>query len=133
LGGLVHALSGGALYRKSSFLLDSLGTQVLPAHIQVHEDPSFCVAKAVLRSMKKVSNLGPPSHSRWPSGRLFPQQLLGTQTRHAHHRQRWWFAHLVLESKLTQAHDDLKAMLKKLGTGLFVIELMGQGRELRHR
>jgi PmbA protein len=34
---------------------------------------------------------------------------------------------LVMQSRLTQASDDLDAMLKKLGTGLFVIELMGQG------
>lgn len=39
LGALVQALSGGALYRKSSFLLDSLGKQVLPAHIDLLEDP----------------------------------------------------------------------------------------------
>ena len=34
---------------------------------------------------------------------------------------------LSLTSSLTRASDDLPAMLKKLGTGLFVIELMGQG------
>jgi PmbA protein len=34
---------------------------------------------------------------------------------------------LVMTSKLTRSTDDLKAMLQKLGTGLFVIELMGQG------
>jgi PmbA protein len=33
----------------------------------------------------------------------------------------------VLTSRQTRAQDDLDAMLKKLGTGLFVIELMGQG------
>ena len=33
LGALVQAISGGSLYRKSSFLLDSLGKQVLPKHI----------------------------------------------------------------------------------------------------
>jgi len=32
-----------------------------------------------------------------------------------------------MSSKLTRSQDDLKAMLQKLGTGLFVIELMGQG------
>jgi PmbA protein len=32
-----------------------------------------------------------------------------------------------MSSRLTQKADDLDAMLKKLGTGLFVIELMGQG------
>ena len=34
---------------------------------------------------------------------------------------------LVLSSRHTRPEDDLDAMLKKLGTGLFVIELMGQG------
>ena len=34
---------------------------------------------------------------------------------------------MVLSSRQTRAEDDLDAMLKKLGTGLFVIELMGQG------
>jgi PmbA protein len=32
-----------------------------------------------------------------------------------------------MQSRHTKDSDDLKAMLKKLGTGLFVIELMGQG------
>ena len=39
LGAFVQAVSGGALYRKSSFLLDSLGQQVFPEHIQILEDP----------------------------------------------------------------------------------------------
>ncbi|MFP5443676.1 MAG: metallopeptidase TldD-related protein, partial [Betaproteobacteria bacterium] len=34
---------------------------------------------------------------------------------------------LVMTSRLTQASDNLDAMLQKLGTGLFVVELMGQG------
>ena len=34
---------------------------------------------------------------------------------------------LTLASRRTQPGDDLAAMLRKLGTGLFVIELMGQG------
>jgi PmbA protein len=34
---------------------------------------------------------------------------------------------LFLTSRLTQSGDDLDAMLRKLGTGLFVTELMGQG------
>ena len=36
---IVQATSGGALYRKSSFLLDSLGQQVLPEHVDIVEDP----------------------------------------------------------------------------------------------
>jgi PmbA protein len=35
----VRAVSGGNLYRRSSFLLDSLGTAVFPAHVRITEDP----------------------------------------------------------------------------------------------
>jgi PmbA protein len=39
LGSLVHAASGGALYRKSSFLLDHLGKRVMPDFVQICERP----------------------------------------------------------------------------------------------
>lgn len=39
IGSLVHAVSGGALYRKSSFLLDSLGRQVMSALVNISERP----------------------------------------------------------------------------------------------
>ncbi|HEX8477971.1 MAG TPA: metallopeptidase TldD-related protein, partial [Telluria sp.] len=39
LGALVQATSGGALYRKSSFLNDSLDTTIFPSHVSVVEDP----------------------------------------------------------------------------------------------
>ncbi|MES2481680.1 MAG: metallopeptidase TldD-related protein, partial [Pseudomonadota bacterium] len=39
LGGFVQAISGGALYRRSTFLLDSLGKRVFPKHIDLTEDP----------------------------------------------------------------------------------------------
>ena len=39
IGSLVQASSGGALYRRSSFLLDSLGKQVMPKHIDLFELP----------------------------------------------------------------------------------------------
>ncbi|WP_374487823.1 metalloprotease PmbA [Zoogloea sp.] len=39
IGSFVHSVSGGALYRKSSFLLDSLGKQVFAPHIQISERP----------------------------------------------------------------------------------------------
>ncbi len=39
IGHFVGAVSGGSLYRKSSFLPDSLGQQVFAAEIQLREDP----------------------------------------------------------------------------------------------
>ncbi|MDH5246419.1 MAG: metallopeptidase TldD-related protein, partial [Betaproteobacteria bacterium] len=39
IGAFVGAVSGGALYRKSSFLLDSLGQQVFSPNVSICEDP----------------------------------------------------------------------------------------------
>jgi PmbA protein len=39
LGSLVHAASGGALYRKSSFLIDHLGKRVMPDFVHIAERP----------------------------------------------------------------------------------------------
>jgi PmbA protein len=128
LGAYVQATSGGALYRKSSFLLDSLGQRVLPEHIDIHEDPHqprgkgsapFDDEGVATRRTQIVD--GGVVGSYFLS--TYSARKLGMRTTgHA------GGAHnLTLTSRLTQPGDDLEAMLRKLGRGLFVIELMGQG------
>jgi len=128
LGSFVHAVSGGALYRKTSFLLDSLGKPVFPKHIDVLEDPFILRGKGsspfdeegVRVQPRKVVDAGRVQGYFLSS---YSARKLGMKTTGnsggAHN--------LVMSSRLTRAGDDLDAMLKKLGTGLFVIELMGQG------
>ena len=128
LGGLVHALSGGALYRKSSFLMDSLGKQVLPAHVQVLEDPFVLRGKGsspfdeegVKTSARQLIHDGKVQGYFLSSYSARKLGMTTTGNAGGSHN-------LVMTSTQTRAQDDLKAMLKKLGTGLFVIELMGQG------
>lgn len=67
LGGFVQGVSGGALYRKSSFLLDSLGKQVFPKHIHIHEDPFLRAARAVRPSTTKAC--ARPRVTWWPTVR----------------------------------------------------------------
>ncbi|MEN9545113.1 MAG: hypothetical protein RLZZ598_1946 [Pseudomonadota bacterium] len=128
LGAYVQATSGGALYRKASFLIDSLGTQVLPAHIDIQEDPHIPKAKGsapfddegVRTQARKVLEAG-VVQSYFLS--TYSARKLGLRTTgHAGGSQ-----NLALTSRLTQPGEDLEAMLKKLGRGLFVTELMGQG------
>jgi PmbA protein len=128
LGGFVQATSGGALYRKATFLADSLGQAVFPDHIDIHEDPHQPKAKG----SAPFDDEGVTTRARHvvKDGRVegyflssYSARKLGMRTTgHAGGSQ-----NLFLTSKLTQPEDDLKAMLKKLGRGLFVIELMGQG------
>jgi PmbA protein len=44
LGHFVSAISGGSLYRKSSFLLDHLDKQIFPSHITIDERPFLAKA-----------------------------------------------------------------------------------------
>ena len=128
LGAYVHATSGGALYRKSSFLLNALGKRVLPRHIDIDEDPHVARGKGsspfddegVTTRARKVVKGGVVQGyflSTYSARKLGMRTTGNAGGSH----------NLVLSSRHTRPEDDLDAMLKKLGTGLFVIELMGQG------
>ena len=108
LGALVQALSGGALYRKSSFLLDSLGTQVLPSHIDVLEDPFLLRGKG---------------------SSPFDEEGVRVQARSviASGRVEGYFLSSYSARKLGMKTTGNAGGSQKLGTGLFVTELMGQG------
>ncbi|RYZ13283.1 MAG: metalloprotease PmbA [Comamonadaceae bacterium] len=128
LGGLVQATSGGALYRKSTFLLDSLGKKVMPKHIDIDEDPHVLRGKG----SSPFDDEGVTTRARKvvDAGRLqgyflstYSARKLGMKTT----GNAGGSHNLTLRSRLTRPGDDLDEMLRKLGTGLFVIELMGQG------
>jgi PmbA protein len=124
----VQATSGGALYRKASFLLDSLGKTLLSTHLDLDEDPHQRKGKAsapfddegVRTRRRRVVEAGVVNGYFLSS---YSARKLGMHTTgHAGGAQ-----NLRLTSRLTQTGDDLPAMLRKLGRGLFVTELMGQG------
>lgn len=128
LGAFVQATSGGALYRKSTFLLDSLGQQVLPSHIQIQEDPHLIGAvgsapfdeegvRTVKRDVVKNGVVQGYFLSTYSARKLGMQTTGNAGGSH----------NLSLTSSLTRKSDDFAAMLRKLGTGLLVTELMGQG------
>ncbi|MEN9474216.1 MAG: metalloprotease PmbA [Pseudomonadota bacterium] len=128
LGGFVQAVSGGALYRKTTFLLDSLGSQVFPDHIDILEDPHLRGGKGsapfddegVRTAKRQVVEAGIVQGyflSTYSARKLGMRTTGNAGGSH----------NLTLSSRLTQPGDDLDAMLRKLGTGLFVTELMGQG------
>ena len=128
LGGFVQAVSGGSLYRKTSFLLDSLGKPVFPKHIDILEDPHVLRGKGSspfddegVRGLKRKVVAGGRVEGYFLSS--YSARKLGMKTT----GNAGGSHNLVMTSKLTRSTDDLKAMLQKLGTGLFVIELMGQG------
>ena len=128
LGAYVQATSGGALYRRSTFLLDSLGKQVFPEHVDVLENPHLKRGKGsaafdeegVRTKPRKVVEAGRVEGYFLSS---YSARKLGMKTTgNAGGSHNLW-----LTSRHTQPGDNLDEMLRKLGRGLFVIELMGQG------
>ena len=128
LGSLVQALSGGALYRRASFLLDSLGHQVLPAHVDVLEDPHLPKGKG--SAMFDDEGVRTRARRLIDAGIVqgyflstYSARKLGLKTTgHAGGAQNLW-----LTSRRTSPADNLPAMIRRLHRGLFVTELMGQG------
>ncbi|MET0319862.1 MAG: metalloprotease PmbA [Duganella sp.] len=128
LGAYVQATSGGALYRKSTFFVDALGRQVLPSHVQIHEDPHVIGAvgsapfddegvKTRARDVVKDGVVQGYFLSTYSARKLGMHTTGNAGGSH----------NLSLTSTLTAPGDDFAGMLRKLGTGLLVTELMGQG------
>ena len=128
LGAFVQATSGGALYRKSTFLLDSLGKSAFPSHIQIHEDPHVVGAvgsapfdeegvRTQRRDVVKDGVVQGYFLSTYSARKLGMKTTGNAGGSH----------NLSMTSSLTKKNDDFVAMLKKMGTGLLVTELMGQG------
>lgn len=128
LGSLVQALSGGALYRRTSFLLDAAGQRIFPEHVQVAEDPFVPRGKG----SSPFDDEGVRVQPRLVvADGVVQGYFLGTYSARKLGLKTTGNAggahNLTLSSSQTAAGDDLDAMLGKLGTGLLVTELMGQG------
>ena len=128
LGHFVQATSGSALYRKTSFLVDSLGHSIFPEHIDIVEDPTLRGESG----SSPFDNEGVATKKRHvvEAGVLqgyflstYSARKLGMQTT----GNAGGSHNLRFASRHTRRRDDLEAMLARLGTGLFVTDLMGQG------
>ncbi|BAN34677.1 peptidase U62, modulator of DNA gyrase [Sulfuricella denitrificans skB26] len=124
IGHLVGAVSGGSLYRKSSFLLDSLGQQVFAPFVQIRELPH--ILKGLASS--PFDNEGVATRERdlikdgvlqgYFLGSYSARKLGMTSTGNAGGNH-----NLIIES----SGQDFEGLLKMMGKGLVVTELLGHG------
>jgi len=127
-GHFIAAISGGNLYRKSSFLMDSIGKQVFPDFLSISERPHL--KKALASGAFDAEGVATMDREIITDGNLatylltsYSARKLGLQTTgHAGGIHNW-----QLGMKGASQGGDFDAMLKTLGTGLLVTELMGQG------
>ncbi|MDD0824703.1 metalloprotease PmbA [Mannheimia sp. AT1] len=123
VGHLAGAISGGALYRKSSFLLDQLGEQILPSWFEISERPhllrqlasSYFDSEGVKTQNREIIKDGILQTYLMTS---YSGRKMGLQTTgHAGGIHNW----LVKPNRT----GGLETLLKEMGTGLLVTEMLG--------
>ena len=125
VGYFVQAVSGGSLYRKSSFLLDSLGTQVFAPHVQLREEPHLPRGRGSAPfDNEGVATRRARRRARRRRAGLFPGLLLGAQARPASHRQR---RRQSQPGARRTARTTWPRCCARMGRGLLVTEQLGQG------
>ncbi|MEQ1530619.1 MAG: metalloprotease PmbA, partial [Methylococcales bacterium] len=124
LGSFLGAISGGNLYRKSSFLLDSINTQIFPEFIRIHEQPRL---KGALGSAAYDGD-GVATQTRdIVSAGILRGYVLGTYSARKLGLQSTGNAGGVHNLSIDPGALDFQGLLTQLHTGLLVTELMGQG------
>ena len=128
LGSFVQAISGSSLYKKLSFLNESIGKSIFSSHVQIQEDP-FLIGgigsapfddEGVKVNKRNIVENGVVCEyflSSYSAKRL---KMRTTGNAGGSHNLRMY-------SSSTSVDDNLDKMLEKLDTGFFVTELMGMG------
>jgi PmbA protein len=124
IGSFVHAASGGALYRKSSFLLDSLGKPIFPDFVNISERPHL---KKGLASSPFDDDGVATRDREVVAGGVLQGYFLSTYSARKLGMETTGNAGGSHNLLVAPGPLDLAGLLKQMGTGLFVTELLGHG------
>jgi PmbA protein len=124
IGSLVSACSGGNLYRKSSFLIDALDTNILPSFAQIEEKPW------ILRGLASrwCDEEGVETVERtWINQGILTGYFLSSYSARKLGMSSTGHAGGIHNIRVTPNLGSLNEMVKAMGRGLIITELMGQG------
>jgi len=124
LSHLIGAISGGALYRKASFLLNHLGEQIFPDFVRIHEQPMLMGAmgsaafdsEGVATEARDIVNDG-----------ILQGYVLGSYSARRLKMQTTGNAGGVHNLTIDPGDQNLDEMIKSVDEGFLVTELIGFG------
>ncbi len=124
LGSFIAAISGGNLYRKSSFLLDCLNKPVFPSFVHIQEDPH----------LPKGLGSVPFDHEGVATRRrtIVEEGILKSYVLSSYSARKLGLkttgnAGGIHNLMISHSEMDLPDLIREMGTGLLVTELMGHG------
>ena len=126
-GHFLAAISGGNLYRKSSFLEGSLGQQLFPQWLSLNEHPH--IPRGLASAAFDGDGLATYAKPFVEDG-VIVSYVLGTYSGRKLGMPSTANAGGVHNLLVTHGAEDQRALLRRMGRGLFVTELMGQGLNL---
>ncbi len=124
IGHLLGAVSGGALYRKASFLIDSAGTRLFPDWLAIDELPFL---PRGFRSAAFDAEGVATRESPLVTGGVLQRYVLGSYSARKLGLATTANAGGVHNLDIRANAGDFDDLLRGMGTGLLVTELMGQG------
>jgi PmbA protein len=124
IGHAIGAISGGAQYRRASFLLDAVGQQIFPDFLRIEERPHL--PKGMASAPYDAEGVATYDRDIVVDGVLqgyvlnsYSARRLGLQTT----ANAGGAQNLIVPGNA----DDLEALVRQMDTGLIVEELIGQG------
>lgn len=124
IGHLLGAISGGALYRRASFLLDHAGKRILPSWMNIVERPH--IPRGLRSSAYDAEGVATVDSDIVRDG-VLARYLLGSYSARKLGLQSTGNAGGVHNLEVSANAEGLQAMARGMGCGLLVTELMGQG------
>ncbi len=124
LGHLVRALGGGAQYRRASFLVDKLGTQIFPERFRIDERPHL--KQAIGSAPFDGEGVINTSHDLVSDG-VIQSYVLDSYSARRLNTETTGNSGGMHNLFINTDDYDLDGLLKEMGTGVLVTEVMGQG------
>ncbi|MDX1802897.1 MAG: metalloprotease PmbA, partial [Alcanivorax sp.] len=124
LGHLMSAISGGALYRRSSFLQDSLGKAVLPAGYWLQESPHLAQGNA---SAPFDGDGLPTREQAFVEDGVLQRYALGLYASRRLNMAPTGNGGGVRNLSISDSGENLQQLMARVPCGILVTEVMGQG------
>lgn len=124
LRNLISAIRGSALYRQASFLLDALDSQVFPEWVHIEENPH--VRRGLTSAAFDSEGVATQRRDLVADG-ILESYVLGSYSACKLGLQTTGNAGGVRNLSIGTGDKDLPGLMREMGNGLVVTELMGQG------
>lgn len=127
IGHFIAAISGAAIYRNTSFLVDHLGQKIFPHFVTIGQQPHI---QSGYNSRPFDAQGVVTTAIDYVSAGVLNHYVLGQYAANKLQMKTTGNAGGVFNLKVCATEVDLAALCRKMGTGLLVTELMGQGVDL---